>query len=75
MRTYEDLIANRVDVPTAIKLFAAGEIDEATAQKHSDHSARFFKRIAALIPKDRPGATVGEVLTDGDLDREWREAI
>jgi len=73
--TYEVLSLRHVDWPTLEKLFGAGQVDEDTAERHSQHMQRFNERIRKAMPPGNDTITVGECFTDTDLDKFWRETI
>lgn len=65
--TYEELSrANRDDLE---RLAEAGLLDDATRARCA-HLARFFERLRQMGP---PELKICDVLTEGDLEKIWRE--
>jgi hypothetical protein len=74
--SYEDMIARRIDFPAYKALYEDGLIDDVVAERYSEFMERWGQRVqnafAARCPD--PNRTIGEVLTEADLEDCWQEA-
>jgi hypothetical protein len=74
--SYEDMIARRIDFPEYQALCENGLIDDVVAERYSELMERWGQRIqtAFSFRCSDPSKTVGEVLTESDLEECWQQA-
>ena len=74
--SYEDMIARRIDFPTFKALYEDGLIDDVVAVRYSEVVERWDQRVKKAFAArcSDPNKTIGEVLTDADLEECWQEA-